>query len=204
MMIARYLQFMDIFSAGNDLRLIAKYRKLGAKTKRWIGIVVFGMVALISNNVSAAPVVVGSVNPDTMEVTIFKDLLVKKFQDGTPINNIYGRYFNKTKEFLMVRAGKSAEGYCQTDAFRLVPLTGNRLAIAAENPNLPWDGIGKIITIKKCFSGSCSGYCQVLGNPDTIDTDDYICNCTSASGPCENTLNQFYKLDEIVWQGPTI
>jgi hypothetical protein len=186
----------------DTLRRIGKLYKLEPSTKRNLGFSALLAAALVSHNANAGPVVVGSINPDTRQVTIFQDLLVKKFQDGTPIHNIYGRFFDTSKEFIMVRAGKSADGGCQTDAFRLVRITGNRLAIADDKLNRPWDGVGTVITIKKCFSGSCSGSCQVLGNPDTPDPYDYICHCSSASGPCENTMNALHTLDDIVWQEP--
>ena len=171
-----------------------------ALAKPWLAVIIV-VGTLLSSAGNAAPVVVGSVNPDTREVTIFQDLLVKKFQDGTPIQNFYGRYYEKSKEFLMVRTGKSAEGNCESDAFKLVRIPGNRLAVADEL-NRPWNGSGMVINIKKCFSVSCSGSCRVVGNPDTWDPYDYLCECSSASGPCEATLSLPHKYDDIVWQEP--
>ena len=157
----------------------------------------------ISNIAIAAPVVVGSVNPDTKQITIFKDLLVNKFLDGTPILNFYGSFDETSKEYIMVRAGKAPDGTCQTDAFRLVRIPGNRLAIARDNlTHAPWHGNGSIYTLKTCFSTTCSGSCQVLGVPETPDLTDYECFCSSGSGQCEATFDVLHKHDDIVWQGP--
>lgn len=172
--------------------------------KHALGLAALLLAVSLSAGASAAPVVVGSVNPDTKQVTIFQDLLVKQFQDGTPIANIYGRFDQAAQEFVMLRAGKSAAGTCQTDAFRLVRLSGNRLAIARDSLTAtPWNGFGTVHTLKRCLSETCSGNCQALGDPDTpFDLTDYYCLCTSASGNCEATLNLLNKHKDIVWQGP--
>jgi len=149
------------------------------------------VILLISRHAGAAPVVVGSVNPDTKQVTIFQDFLVKQFLDETPILNTYGASNENSKSFIMVRAGKTAAGSCQTDAFKLVRLSGNRLALT-ESPmtEKPWNGVGTVLEIKKCFSGSCQGSCQVLGDPATpLDPNDYICHCSSGQ-QCEEGLSQ--------------
>lgn len=171
--------------------------------KHALGFAALLLAVSLSAGANAAPVVVGSVNPDTKQVTIFQDLLVKQFQDGTPIANFYGKFEESAQEFIMVRAGKSAAGNCQTDAFRLVRLSGNRLAVARDGlTRVPWNGIGTVHTLRRCLSETCSGNCQALGDPDTpLDLTDYYCLCTSASGNCEATFNLLNKHKDIVWQG---
>lgn len=174
--------------------------------KHWVGATALLLTALMSTSAAAAPVVVGSVNPATKQVTIFQDLLVSSFSDGMPIRHMYGRFDDVTHEFLMVRAGKTAEGGCQTDAFRLLRIPGNRLALALDSltPVL-WDGAGTIRPLKRCFSGTCQGWCQVLGNPDTpLDLTDYVCHCANGSGACEPALPDGYQAKDIVVQGPTL
>src|SRR5260370_27284033 len=129
----------------------------------WQGAAGCLLAVLLATSATAARVVVGSVNPATQQVTIFQDLLVVAFPDGTPIQHIYGRFDAVTQEFVMVRAGHTAAGGCHTDAFRLLRLSGNRLALAAERiPYVPWNGTGAIPTLKHCLGGTCHGTCQVL------------------------------------------
>ena len=99
---------------------------MNATRKPWLGTVVGLLTVLLATSAIAAPVVVGSVNPVTHQVTIFQDMLVTTFPDGTPIQHIYGRFDTVTHEFLMVRTGKMADGDCRTDALRLLRLSGNR------------------------------------------------------------------------------
>jgi hypothetical protein len=154
----------------------------------------------MATSAAAAPVVVGSVNPATEQVTIFQDILVSSFPDGTPIQHIYGRFNAVSHEFLMVRAGKTLEGVCQTDAFRLLRISGNRLALAADQlTHVPWNGTGSIQTLKLCYGGTCHGWCQVLGDPDTpLDLTDYLCHCSNATGDCEAALPELRTPGDIV------
>ncbi len=141
---------------------------MNATRKPWLGTAVGLLTVLLATNAMAAPVVVGSVNPVTQQVTIFQDLLVTTFPDGTPIQHIYGRFDTVTHAFLMVRTGKMADGDCRTDALRLLRLSANRLALATDKvSSVPWNGTGTIHLLKLCFKGTCQGSCQVLGNPDT-------------------------------------
>src|SRR5262245_17466716 len=113
--------------------------------KPWVGAAALLLAALLSTNAIAAPVVVGSVKPATKQVTIFQDLLVSSFPDGTPIQHLYGRFDDGSHEFLLVRAGKTSEGGCRTDAFWLLRIAGNRLALALDSvTHVPWDGTGVI------------------------------------------------------------
>jgi hypothetical protein len=56
--------------------------------KHWVGATALLLTALMSTSAAAAPMVVGSVNPATKQVTIFQDLLVSSFSDGTPIQHM--------------------------------------------------------------------------------------------------------------------
>jgi hypothetical protein len=160
------------------------------------------LAALLCLNASAiaAPVVVGSVNPVTQQVTIFQDLLVTTFPDGTPIQHIYGRFDAVPHEFIMVRTGKMANGDCRTDALRLLRLSRNRLALAIDQvSNVPWNGMGTIHLLTQCLSGTCHGSCEVLDNPDTPqDLNDYICHCLN--GECQSILPEVVTQDQLVLQ----
>jgi hypothetical protein len=174
---------------------------MNATRKPWLGTVVGLLTVLLATSAIAAPVVVGSVNPVTQQVTIFQDMLVTTFPDGTPIQHLYGRFDAVTHEFLMVRTGKMADGDCRTDALRLLRLSGNRLALATDKMSyVPWNGTGTIHLLKLCFKGTCQGSCQVLGNPDTpLDPKDYLCWCSNA-GECEVAFPEVVTLDELVVQ----
>ena len=141
---------------------------MNATRKPWLGTAVGLLTVLLATSAMAAPVVVGSVNPVTQQVTIFQDMLVTTFPDGTPIQYIYGRFDAVTHEFLMVRTGKMADGDCRTDALRLLRLSRNRLALATDKVSyVPWNGTGTIRLLKECLKGTCQGSCQVLVNQDT-------------------------------------
>jgi hypothetical protein len=173
--------------------------------RHWLSAAALMLAVLMSTNVTAAPVVVGSINPATRQITIFQDILVSSFQDGTPIHHIYGNFNDISNGFLMIRAGKTSEGVCQTDVFRLLRLSGNRLALAADSlTEVPWDGTGSIRPIKLCFSGTCHGNCQILGVPETIDLNDYKCHCSTATGQCQAALPEWHPIDDIVLQGPEL
>ncbi len=169
-----------------------------------IGGATLALTALLSFEASAGPVVVGSVHPDTQKITIFEDLLVKKFLDGTPITTIYGRFEPRTREFVMIRSGRTGAGGCQTDAFRLLRVSGNRLVIADRQlPRVAWDGIGTVPTLRRCLSVQCSGMCEALGDPNTPeDLEDFFCLCSSNSGPCVAVGDLAHRSEDIVWQGP--
>ena len=174
--------------------------------KHWCGAAALLLAALTSANAAAAPVVVGSVNPATQQVTIFQDLLASSFPDGTPIQHMYGRFDAVAREFVLVRAGKTSVGGCRTDAFRLLRIPNNRLALALDSltPVL-WDGNGVIRPLKLCFSETYQGWCQVLGNPETpLDLTDYVCRCADGPGACEPALLNGYRLEDIERQGPTL
>lgn len=174
---------------------------MNATRKPGLGTTVGLLTVLLATSALAAPIVVGSVHPVTHQVTIFQDMLVTTFADGTPIQHLYGRFDAVTREFLLVRTGKMAAGDCRTEALRLLRLSGNRLALATNTvSSVPWNGTGTIRLLKLCFKGTCQGSCQVLGNPETpLDLQDYLCWCSNA-GACDVAFPEVVTLDELVVQ----
>lgn len=156
------------------------------------GLIVSGMLLLMlaAGSAHAAPVVVGSVNPVTQRPTIFEDLMVKTFADGTSIERLYGGYSTTWKAYFLVRAGKVGTG-CRTEVFRLVRLSGNRLAIAdAARPSTAWNPrniLTKIYATFDCTSTDCLNC--VTGNPDdplgADPSSGCACDITFGSGTCE-------------------
>lgn len=141
----------------------------------------------------AQPVVVGSVDPATQRVTIFQDILVSSFADGTPITRMWGKSNGFTNGisngFQWLRAGKTAQGTCRTEVFTLVRVSGNRLALAISvNGQLrPWDPRNipqKMFATFDCTSTGCLT-CD-SGNPnDPMGVDPNsgcICNDPGGSG----------------------
>ena len=125
---------------------------MNATRKPGLGTAVGLLTVLLATSALAAPIVVGSVHPVTHQVTIFQDMLVTTFADGTPIQHLYGRFDAVTHEFLLVRTGKMADGDCRTEALRLLRLAGNRLALATDKvSSVPWNGTGTIRLLKLCF-----------------------------------------------------
>lgn len=160
------------------------------------------LISVIAD-VQAANAVVGSVNPETGEATVYQNRMVQQFQDGTPIKNIYARYFASSQRYLLIRSGKSADGACQTEAFALILLPNHHLVIADTLDN-PWDGVDRIVSLKKCLSQSCSGACRVIDDgPGSLDADKYDCQCTG-SGKCLEALNPWFKLDDILDEEPIL
>ena len=165
--------------------------------KYLLGLSLLVLAASQAAAASAAPVIVGSVNPATNPVTIFKDLLVKTFPDGSPIQHIHGRYNEATQEYLLVRAGRNELGECQTDAFQLARTSNNRLAISIGG-KIAWNGIGEIRALAFCVSDTCTQFCRVVANSSTPhDLDDYACECSSNNGNCEATIGYLYKDTDI-------
>jgi hypothetical protein len=167
--------------------------------KSIFGLYVLALAISPATAATPGPVVVGSVNPVTNQVTIFEDLLVKTFQDGTPIQHFHGRFDEALKQYLMVRSGRSEMGKCQTEAFRLLRVSGNRLAIALDGiTDIPWNGLGQIRPFRDCFSSTCSGWCRLLGDASTpYDLTDTYCECRNASGECETGLGALQDRNDI-------
>ena len=164
----------------------------------------------------AQPVVVGSVNPVTQRITIFEDILVSTFADGTPITRMWGKSNGSTNGisngFQWLRAGKTATGACRTEVFTLVRISGNRLAVATSINGVlaPWEPRNiptKIYATFDCTSTDCLA-CD-SGNPsDPMGTDPNSgCVCSDgASGQCTKTapgLGGPYGAGELVILTPT-
>ena len=153
----------------------------------------FLALALAGPAAFAQTVVVGSVDPQTQAVTIFKDILVSSFADGLPITKMYGKHSAISNGFQLLRAGKQANGACRTEVFTLVRLSGNRLAIAAPLTSTngmlkPWDPRilpQKMFATFDCTSTSCA-FCD-SGNPlDPMGTDpNSSCACSDGGSGCQ-------------------
>ena len=76
--------------------------------RRAISCLAFAGAALAAGTACADPVIVGSVDPQSMRVTIFEDLLVKRFADGSAISRLYGKYDSISNGFQFLRVGKLA------------------------------------------------------------------------------------------------
>jgi hypothetical protein len=152
-------------------------------------------LCLAAPTVFAQHVVVGSVDPHTQRVTIFNDILVSTFADGTPITRMWGKSNGTTNGisngFQWLRAGKTASGACRTEVFTLVRLVGNRLAVATSvNGALrPWDPRQipqKMFATFDCTSTSC--FACDSGNPaDPLGTDPNsgcVCGDGASGGQC--------------------
>ena len=144
----------------------------------------------------AQHVVVGSVDPATQRVTIFQDILVSSFADGTPITRMWGKSNGFTNGisngFQWLRAGKTTTGACRTEVFTLVRLSGNRLAVATSVGGVlkPWDPRllpQKMFATFDCTSTSCAA-CD-SGNPaDPMGTNPNSgCACNDGGGQCQQT-----------------
>jgi len=140
----------------------------------------------------AQHVVVGSVDPATQRVTIFQDILVSSFADGTPITRMWGKVNSVSNGFQWLSAGRTAAGACRTEVFTLVRLAGNRLAVAVSVNGLlkPWDPRQipqKMFATFDCTSTSCAA-CD-SGNPnDPMGTNPNSgCACNDGGGQCQQT-----------------
>jgi hypothetical protein len=164
----------------------------------------------------AQPVVVGAYDPATRQSLAFYDVLVSSFADGTRITKMYTAYSTISQSFYLVRGGRQPNGAgCRREVFRLVPVAGNRLAIADPvNKSLPW--IAKPIPTKiyatfDCTSFSCMDCISSddpLGAGTSLEEPSCVCNPNlgaSASGECTTTkpgLGGPYGPGEIVVQTP--
>ena len=90
---------------------------------------------------AAAPnvVIVGSVDPQSKQVTVFEGLLSHQFADGGPVLRIYGGYGAASEKYHLVRAGKTLNGACMTEVFQLARVSGNRLALAVSTTGQIWN-----------------------------------------------------------------
>lgn len=146
--------------------------------------------AFAAGAAQAEPLVVASVDPYTLRVTVFEDLLVKKFSDGSAITRLYGKHNAISNGFQLLRAGKLANGACRTEVFALVRLSGNRLAIAAPgNPSIAWN---RLIPQKMFATFDCTSYdcfsCDSSNAADPMGTQpETQCACRDGNGSC-NTV----------------
>jgi len=175
----------------------------------------FGVASLAA---SAAPVVVGSYDPATKQSLAFYDLLVSSFADGTPITKLYTAYSRVSKAFFLVRGGRHANGAgCRKEVFRLVPVAGNRLALAdPAKPSTAWQAnqiLTQIFATFDCTSFACmdcisSDPSDPLGAGTNLEQPSCVCNpdlASSAQGECTTTkpgLGGPYGAGEIVVQPP--
>jgi hypothetical protein len=168
--------------------------------RRAIACLAFAVTALGCGLARADPVVVGSVEPQSMRVTIFEDLLVKRFADGSAISRLYGKYDAVSKGFQFLRAGKLANGACRTEVFDLVRLPGNRLAIASPtDARIAWEP--RLIPQKMFATFDCTSYdCMSCDSANAFDDpqgtgnngpyhpgNGSYCVCRDSSGVC-NTV----------------
>ena len=91
--------------------------------KHWCGAAALLLAALTATHAAAAPVVVGSVNPATRHVTIFQDLLVSSFPDGT--------YGGLAVGYLLEAEGKTIYHSGDTAAFAEMAWIGEERSIDA-------------------------------------------------------------------------
>jgi hypothetical protein len=165
------------------------------------GFVWITLITLAGGNTAQASDVsygflIGSVNPTTREISIFRDLLVDRFPDGGPIQHLYGQY-DATKGFFLVRAGKSASGACVTETFKLTRLANNGLVLASEFSPV-WDYIGFLNPTLWCSSPTCSG---CIPHQTTGASPQPSCQCASGTGQCSVVDARdlpFYVAEEIV------
>ena len=176
-----------MLSESNNLRVVAMYIAQKLKWSVALGLL---FIALGATSASAAPVVVGSVNPLTNRVTIFEDLMVKTFADGGMIHHFHGGYGAGSGTYFLMRAGKTAAGGCRTEFFRLVRIANNRLAIAdSSNPLVAWNPqiISKMFATFDCTSSDCL-FCESGNQNDPLGTDpDSGCACNQGTGSFAGT-----------------
>jgi hypothetical protein len=174
----------DIYMLSQKDNLIGVLPHIAQKLKWGVAV---GMLfaALGATSASAAPVIVGSVNPQTNRVTIFEDLMVKTFSDGGRIQYFHGGYSTGSGAYFLVRAGKSASGGCRTEVFTLVRLANNRLAIAdSSDASKPWNPliIPTMFATFDCTSSDCL-FCVSGNQEDPLGTDpDSGCACDQGTG----------------------
>jgi hypothetical protein len=179
----------DIYMLSQKEKLLEVLPYIAQKLKWGIA---FGMLlaAFGATSASAAPVVVGSVNPQTNRVTIFEDLMVKTFSDGGRILYFHGGYGAGSGTYFLVRMGKSASGGCRTEVFRLVKLANNRLAIAdSSNPLTAWNPqiLSNMFATFDCTSTDCL-FCVSGDQNDPLGSDPQSgCACDQGTGSFAGT-----------------
>jgi hypothetical protein len=149
----------------------------------WVMACSLGLLGLAAASAGAAPVVVGSVNPVTKRITVFEDLMVKTFADGTAIQHFHGGYSTPSKAYFLVRSGQAAKRGCHTEVFRLVRISGNRVAIAdTANPMVAWNPKGILTNMYATFDCTSTDCMNCLtgdpvNDPLGADLDNPGCAC---------------------------
>lgn len=163
----------------------------------------------------ADPVVVGRRDPATGTYITLENVLVANWLDGVPILKQRIGFSRVSNAWFLLRAGRGAAQGCRTEVFRLVEISGSRLAIAdPTNPNLAW-GVNpiptKIYPTFDCVSFSCMD-CLSSADGQGADTnlDEPHCVCNpelgaSTQGECKTTqpgLGGPYRPVDLVIQTP--
>lgn len=136
---------------------------------------------------AAAPsvVIVGSVDPQSKQVTVFEGLLSRQFADGGPVLRIYGGYSARSKKHHLVRAGKTINGACMTEVFQLARLSGNRLALAVPTTGQAWNPnrLQQLGVTFDCTSSSCFICTPDHGIPEFGEEPGCTCGTPTDSDP---------------------
>jgi hypothetical protein len=133
-------------------------------------------------------VIVGSVDPQSKQVTVFESLLSRKFADGGAVTRIYGGYSAKSNKYHLVRAGKSASGSCLTEVFQLARLSGNRLALAVSPSGQAWNPniLQQLGVTFDCQSRDCFSCDPDHGIPDFGEEPGCTCGTPTDVGEDED------------------
>jgi len=136
------------------------------------------LLAAAAQAATAAPIVVGTHDPATHTTYDLKNVYISSFADGTPITKFRLGYSQVSKAYFFSRGGWSPTRGCRTEVFRLVPISGNRLAIAdPTDQNMAW-GV-KPIPTKMYASFDCiSTFCM-----DCLSSDDALGANTDLENP---------------------
>ncbi len=156
----------------------------------------------LAGEAAAAPsvVIVGSVDPQSKQVTVFEGLLSHRFADGGPVLRIYGGYSATSKKHHLVRAGKTINGACMTEVFQLARLSSNRLALAESTTGKPWN---PNIVQELGVTFDCTSFDCFACNPDhgiPILGEEPECTCSEPSAACSAVRpgSASYGLDDLV------
>lgn len=176
----------------------------------------FALAAAATQAFAAGPVVVGRYDPSSGLAYTMENVYVSSFADGTPITKFAIGYSQPSKAYYLLRAGQPKGGGCRKEVFRLVPISGNRLAIAdPNNINLAW-GVNPIPTrlyaTFDCTSATCMDCVASDGTGSGVGSlEEPYCVCSPVAGSAgqgECTTNKPgtggpYGVGAIVIQAPT-
>jgi hypothetical protein len=150
-----------------------------------------------------AGITVGSVDPVSRQVTIFKDLLVQKFRDGGAITKLYGGYHEPTGRYFLVRSGRPVNATCLTEVFDLIRTNDDRLVLATPL-RAPWNPqiLQKLAPTFDCTSTDCL-FCEPSHGVPAMG-EEPSCPCTQSSGALAGTCDTArpgttsYKPNELI------